>query len=775
MSLYPDVIPANEIQAWSSYPAQTTITGNSQDLVGIGNVIAGSVKTDNLSLTPGSLVSGINLTDNLLQIGTIKTLTTQGDVISSSAGSQPYSLNYIGNIVYNGGGGGSPGPTGATGATGSVGATGATGNVGATGATGDVGATGATGSVGATGATGDIGPTGSQGNQGEQGNQGNDGPTGAQGPIGATGSVGPTGGVGATGATGDSGLGDAGYGVWSAMIPGGVPNMFQFAINTFGIPSLLQFNETALSAGAKQFLLDYITLLGNAPVPITATAVDGSITVTFSPISGSYSSPIFSFELIQALPLFGLGNYIFTVGLGAGAGATGPAGPTGLNGNDGATGATGATGDIGPTGAQGSKGNQGNVGNAGATGATGADGQNGNDGATGATGDTGATGPTGATGDTGATGATGDIGPTGAAGTTGGVGATGSTGSAGATGATGTVSTIAYTYNYYVSSSSGSDSGSGSIYNPYRTIGAALTAIQGVIADTNTVQINLAPGVYAEASNTITQNNIYIIGSVSAPSNIIINGSITFNQTTSGSSPIAGGLSGVTIRNLVLSYTASNQSSTLITSANINPTTGVIGVNATASGAALGAVNGAIFNSVQIAALDTTGVTITSTKLGMISTNISTDSTANLIQTLGYGAVSLFGCNLTSSSTSATPGALLKLANTIAVPYSNSIASSLLTYSSSTVDTGGNKCCVQYAMSSGISASINPCINNYFLCEGSRTTNGTVGQYVIIQHPSGNGTLVYGNNLAGATANHYPPTSAVSGATFTRTALVVPT
>jgi hypothetical protein len=302
-----------------------------------------------------------------------------------------------------------------------------------------------------------------------------------------------------------------------------------------------------------------------------------------------------------------------------------------------------------------------------------------------------------------------------------------------------------------------------------------LTSIQGVIADSNLVQINLAPGVYTESSNTITQNNISIIGSVSAPGNVVINGSITFNQSTSGSAPLAGTLSGVSIKNLVLNYTTANLTSTSIISVNISPANGVSAVVATASGSGLGASNGAVFTNATITASDTTGVLITSTKLIMISANISTASTANLIQTLGYGGVSLFTSNLTSDSTSATAGALVKFANTIAVPYANSIQGCLLSYSSATVDTGGNKCCVQYAMSSGISASINPCINTTFICEGARTTNGTPTQYECIQHPSGNGTLVYGNNLAGATANHYPPTSVVSGSLFTRTALIVPT
>jgi hypothetical protein len=288
------------------------------------------------------------------------------------------------------------------------------------------------------------------------------------------------------------------------------------------------------------------------------------------------------------------------------------------------------------------------------------------------------------------------------------------------------------------------------------------------------VQINLAPGVYSEVSNTITQNNISIIGSVSAPGNVIINGSITFNQSTSGSAPLAGHLSGVSIKSLVLNYTTANSTSTSIASVNISPATGVSALVATASGSGLGASNGAVFNNVVITASDTAGVVITSTKLIFISTNITTSSTANLIQTLGYGAVSLFTSNLTSDSTSATAGALVKLANTISSPYGNSINGCVLSYSSGTVDTGGNKCCVQYAMNSGISTSVNPCTNSTFICEGARTTNGTVGQYVCIQKVSGNGTLVYGNNLSGATAKYFPPASSVSGSTFTKTAFAVP-
>jgi len=68
-------------------------------------VSASEVKTDNMALTDGSLVSAINLVDSIDQIGGSKFFRTEGDVISTYGGGgivpigAPYSLIAIGAIV----------------------------------------------------------------------------------------------------------------------------------------------------------------------------------------------------------------------------------------------------------------------------------------------------------------------------------------------------------------------------------------------------------------------------------------------------------------------------------------------------------------------------------------------------------------------------------------------------------------------------------------------------------------------------------------------------
>ena len=76
-------------------------------------------------------------------------------------------------------------------------------------------------------------------------------------------------------------------------------------------------------------------------------------------------------------------------------------------------------------------------------------------------------------------------------------------------------------------------------------------------------------------------------------------------------------------------------------------------------------------------------------------------------------------------------------------------------YTSSTTDTGGNKCCIQMA---GISGTQNLEITGCLLvCEGAIT--GVGPQIQCIQKTgAGVSNCTYGNLLAGATANHIAPT-----------------
>jgi hypothetical protein len=144
--------------------------------------------------------------------------------------------------------------------------------------------------------------------------------------------------------------------------------------------------------------------------------------------------------------------------------------------------------------------------------------------------------------------------------------------------------------------------------------------------------------------------------------------------------------------------------------------------------------------------------------------------TTTLIQTLGVGSFTIFGSTLTNTNATATAPPIVKLANTVAVASgAMQINNSFLSYTSATVDTGLNKCCVQ--LSTTTTATMNMSYN-FLYCEGARVTNGSAGQYLCVQNP-GTGTITfnYGGNYSGASANHFPNASAK----FVKTAYVATT
>jgi len=380
-------------------------------------------------------------------------------------------------------------------------------------------------------------------------------------------------------------------------------------------------------------------------------------------------------------------------------------------------------------------------------------------------------GPTGADGATGATGATGADGATGAIGPTGDTGATGAVGATGATGAS--APNVLFTYNYYVSPTAGNNSNSGSITAPWATLAYALSAI-GSVADTISVTINLSAGTYAE-SVSVTRNNTYINGaSTSLPTATQVTGRITFAISTGGSGQILGGIQGVFCGGLTANFPGTNATTISVSDCVILGISGSVPLSAT--NLSSGNCDMTVQNSI-VYTYDTTGVQIVSCKINFINsqiTNILPTYTGNLIQLLGYGAVSLFGCSVTNSSTSATAGALIKFANTLTIPYQSVINSSILQFTSATVDTGGNKFCIQYSPNAGVGTNTTICIFNQMINEGSRTTNGSAGQYLSVQKTTGTGltTFLYGNNIGGATANHLPNNTA---GVFVKTAYITVT
>jgi hypothetical protein len=74
-------------------------------------------------------------------------------------------------------------------------------------------------------------------------------------------------------------------------------------------------------------------------------------------------------------------------------------------------------------------------------------------------------------------------------------------------------------------------------------------------------------------------------------------------------------------------------------------------------------------------------------------------------------------------------------------------------YTSTTTDTGGNKCCIQFA-GAGVATAV--FYQSLLLCEGAITGSG--GQIQCIQDTgAGAVNLSYGGLLAGATAHNISP------------------
>jgi hypothetical protein len=181
-----------------------------------------------------------------------------------------------------------------------------------------------------------------------------------------------------------------------------------------------------------------------------------------------------------------------------------------------------------------------------AIGATGATGPSG--GPTGATGIQGSTGATGL-GSTGATGATGPAGATGLS-VTGATGATG-IGATGLTGATGASAVVNQVSGVYYVAKNGSNSGAGTIAQPYLTI---QHAINQVPAGTDDYTIYVASGIYDE-NLTINRINIHIVGMTD---DALQNKAIVIRGTTSITATGTGSLFNNTIvlNNLTLSNTS---------------------------------------------------------------------------------------------------------------------------------------------------------------------------------------------------------------------------
>jgi len=306
-----------------------------------------------------------------------------------------------------------------------------------------------------------------------------------------------------------------------------------------------------------------------------------------------------------------------------------------------------------------------------------------------------------------------------------------------ATGGVGSTTTI------FVSNVSGSDTtGTGTATTPYATIAKALT-VAATFADSIPVVIQLFAGTYTE-NITITRSNTFLSGATITAQETVINGSITLAVVTSTLSFNTAGIQGVQCRNIVISGTPVNTVEYYLTSLILIAPSTVVPFTATQGGAQNFSV---IMNAVVCSATDTVAATISNVKVNCIQCLFTTPAATNVIQTTGFGIFTLLGSTVTSTSASATAGALVSVQNTVLAGQIFDFNQSVLSYTSATVDTGGNKCCVQFANTIGVIASI---INSTLVCSGAVT--GTPLIQCIQKTGAGSVSLTYGNIQARSTA-----------------------
>jgi hypothetical protein len=328
-----------------------------------------------------------------------------------------------------------------------------------------------------------------------------------------------------------------------------------------------------------------------------------------------------------------------------------------------------------------------------------------------------------------------------------------------------------FSYNFYVSNVSGNDgTGDGTIANPWKTIGAALD-VAGTIPDTNQISIFLAAGTYTEQVD-INRANTFLCGSATSLSTAtVINGQIIIDLTSSTLPFVIGGVSSVQVTNIIYRNAVAKNQSFLITDCLIAPDLGTSAMVLTDT--SVGGTGDVTVQSCLIYMSDVVAVSNSNVFMNFINTEIKNNplvtAPTSLIQTTGSGRINMYGCVMTQNSAVSTVSPLINLANTTATTGMTFYNCSL-TYTSTASDAGvggGGKCCIRCSNSANVASIV--IFNNLLLCQGATTTNGTPGQFLVLQRTgAGTVSINHGQNSGGTTANHFP----VNGGGFTKSAYV---
>jgi hypothetical protein len=217
---------------------------------------------------------------------------------------------------------------------------------------------------------------------------------------------------------------------------------------------------------------------------------------------------------------------------------------------------------------------------------------------------------------------------------------------------------------------------------------------------------------------------------------------------------------------LIVNNVSPKNQSLVVTDCLIVPTTGFNCILCADTSPSGGNCDITVQNSV-LYAFNVPAIYNSSCAVNMINTQVTTNPfltyNGSYIVTTGNGRVGLFGCSIIQPSTASTVSPLIDFQNTISTSSGMTFNSSILQYTSATSDAGTvGKACVRFSNGAGITMGVSTAspslsmIGCFLLCQGATTTNGSAGQFVVIQKASGGGTAYFNwlNCSCGATANH---------------------
>jgi hypothetical protein len=312
--------------------------------------------------------------------------------------------------------------------------------------------------------------------------------------------------------------------------------------------------------------------------------------------------------------------------------------------------------------------------------------------------------------------------------------------------------------------------GTGSQFAPFSTPAAALTFIAATYTNPcNAINLHIGPGVYV-GNITIAQTNIHVrsmTGSITGPTRI--NGNITINLCSNVPTQQAlGSLSFIDIAGTVAVtfFSTAAGGTYTVEGCGITTTTATAFVSTSQISAGptgtLSYVN-LIANTLTSSSTTTANYLVQNNGNVMYATQ--NKMTVAGLQTMVYTGsggsyASTQNVYINTNATSTVQPIILYNQTSLALNTNgtNACQFDTMAYTSTTADTGTNlKCCIRFINSIPI---VFNALNNSFVCEGARTTNGVATQYVCIQNGGGNTTtfLQY-LNAGGPTAHYYPPAS----------------